>query len=53
MNSLQRPRKISILGSNGKDYIFLLKPKDDLRKDARLMEFNGLINLLLKKDPGK
>ncbi|ORY51967.1 hypothetical protein BCR33DRAFT_404224 [Rhizoclosmatium globosum] len=51
MNSLQKPRKITILGSNGRDYIFLLKPKDDLRKDARLMEFNGLINKLLKKDP--
>ncbi|KAJ3075069.1 serine/threonine-protein kinase M1 [Podochytrium sp. JEL0797] len=51
MNSLQKPRKITILGSDGKDYIFLLKPKDDLRKDARLMEFNGLINKLLKKDP--
>ncbi|KAI8612937.1 hypothetical protein BC830DRAFT_1134506 [Chytriomyces sp. MP71] len=51
MNSLQKPRKIQILGSDGKDYIFLLKPKDDLRKDARLMEFNGLINKLLKKDP--
>ncbi|KAJ3252885.1 serine/threonine-protein kinase M1 [Chytriomyces hyalinus] len=51
MNSLQKPRKIQILGSDSKDYIFLLKPKDDLRKDARLMEFNGLINKLLKKDP--
>ncbi|KAJ3030098.1 UNVERIFIED_CONTAM: serine/threonine-protein kinase M1 [Siphonaria sp. JEL0065] len=51
MNSLQKPRKITIYGSDGKDYIFLLKPKDDLRKDARLMEFNGLINRLLKKDP--
>ncbi|KAJ3201378.1 hypothetical protein HDU82_008154 [Entophlyctis luteolus] len=50
MNSLQKPRKITILGSDSKDYIFLLKPKDDLRKDARLMEFNGLINKLLKKD---
>ncbi|KAJ3131138.1 hypothetical protein HK100_006742 [Physocladia obscura] len=51
MNSLQKPRKITIRGSDGKDYIFLLKPKDDLRKDARLMEFNSLINKLLKKDP--
>ncbi|KAJ3333865.1 hypothetical protein HDU76_002191 [Blyttiomyces sp. JEL0837] len=50
MNSLQKPRKISVLGSDGRDYIFLLKPKDDLRKDARLMEFNGLINRLLKKE---
>ncbi|KAI9005259.1 hypothetical protein BC832DRAFT_531539 [Gaertneriomyces semiglobifer] len=51
MNSLQRPRKLTIKGSDGREYIFLCKPKDDLRKDCRLMEFNSLINKLLKKDP--
>lgn len=51
MASLQKPRKITIVGSNGQDYIFLCKPKDDLRKDARLMEFNSMINKLLRKDP--
>ncbi|KAJ3412040.1 serine/threonine-protein kinase M1 [Chytridiales sp. JEL 0842] len=50
MNSLQKPRKLMVLGSDSRQYIFLLKPKDDLRKDARLMEFNGLINKLMKKD---
>jgi len=29
---------------------FLCKPKDDLRKDSRMMEFNTMINRLLKKD---
>jgi serine/threonine-protein kinase ATR len=28
--------------------MFLGKPKDDLRKDARLMDFNAIINKLLK-----
>ena len=51
LSSLQRPRKIIVLGSDGKDYIFLCKPKDDLRKDTRLMEFNALVNKLLKKNP--
>ncbi|KAJ3040430.1 serine/threonine-protein kinase M1 [Rhizophlyctis rosea] len=51
MHSLQRPRKITIIGSDGRDYSFLCKPKDDLRKDCRLMEFNAMINKLLKKDP--
>ncbi|KAJ3291727.1 serine/threonine-protein kinase M1 [Borealophlyctis nickersoniae] len=51
MHSLQRPRKITVQGSDGRDYIFLCKPKDDLRKDCRLMEFNAMINKLLKKDP--
>jgi serine/threonine-protein kinase ATR len=48
MRSLAKPRKVSLMGSNGRKYIFLGKPKDDLRKDARLMDFNGIINKLLK-----
>lgn len=32
--SLQRPKKIKIIGSDGREYIFLCKPKDDLRKVA-------------------
>ncbi|XP_032120263.1 serine/threonine-protein kinase ATR isoform X4 [Sapajus apella] len=42
--SLQKPKKISLKGSDGKFYIMMCKPKDDLRKDCRLMEFNSLIN---------
>lgn len=48
MRSLAKPRKITIKGSNGQIYMFLGKPKDDLRKDARLMDFNSIINKLLK-----
>lgn len=48
MPSLQRPKKIIFVGENGKDYPFLVKPHDDLRKDARLMDFNSMINKLLK-----
>ncbi|KAG5438013.1 hypothetical protein PCANB_000360 [Pneumocystis canis] len=50
MNSLQKPRRITIIGSDGRHYPFLCKPKDDLRKDARLMEFNGMINKFLRID---
>lgn len=50
MRSLARPRKITIQGSNGQIYMFLGKPKDDLRKDARLMDFNAIINKLLKSN---
>ncbi|EMD40504.1 hypothetical protein CERSUDRAFT_44292 [Gelatoporia subvermispora B] len=50
MRSLAKPRKITITGSDGQTYMFLGKPKDDLRKDARLMEFNGIINKLLKSN---
>nr|XP_023680216.1 serine/threonine-protein kinase ATR isoform X1 [Paramormyrops kingsleyae] len=48
--SLQKPKKISLKGSDGKSYTMMCKPKDDLRKDCRLMEFNSLINKCLRKD---
>ncbi|KAI9688750.1 MAG: serine/threonine-protein kinase M1 [Bathelium mastoideum] len=50
LNSLQRPRKLSVRGTDGKLYGLLCKPKDDLRKDQRLMEFNAMINRALKRD---
>ncbi|CAK9143133.1 unnamed protein product [Ilex paraguariensis] len=51
LSSLQRPKKIFLLGSDGIERPFLCKPKDDLRKDARMMEFNAMINRLLSKCP--
>jgi len=39
------------LGSDGIERPFLCKPKDDLRKDARMMEFTAMINRLLSKYP--
>ncbi|KAM8736458.1 serine/threonine-protein kinase ATR isoform 1-T1 [Acanthopagrus schlegelii] len=48
--SLQKPKKISLKGSDGRGYTMMCKPKDDLRKDCRLMEFNCLINKCLRKD---
>lgn len=50
LSSLQRPRKLTVRGSDGKAYGLLCKPKDDLRKDQRLMEFNTIINRALRKD---
>jgi serine/threonine-protein kinase ATR len=50
MSSLMKPRKITIEGSDGRLYSFLCKPKDDLRKDMRLMEFNNMINRFFKRD---
>jgi serine/threonine-protein kinase ATR len=45
---MQKPRKITVKSDDGKKYSFLCKPKDDLRKDARLMDFNSMINKMLK-----
>ncbi|KAL4186626.1 hypothetical protein AMTRI_Chr09g34870 [Amborella trichopoda] len=51
LSSLQRPKKVIFHGSDGIDHPFLCKPKDDLRKDARMMEFTAMINRLLSKYP--
>jgi serine/threonine-protein kinase ATR len=50
LSSLQRPRKLTVRGSDGRSYGLLCKPKDDLRKDQRLMEFNAMINRALQRD---
>ncbi|XP_052740279.1 serine/threonine-protein kinase ATR isoform X2 [Bicyclus anynana] len=49
--SLQKPRKVTLRGSDGKAYIIILKPRDDLRKDYRLMEFNAVVNRFLQDAP--
>ncbi|XP_052214022.1 serine/threonine-protein kinase ATR-like isoform X2 [Dreissena polymorpha] len=51
LSSLQKPKKITLKGSDGGNYVMMCKPKDDLRKDCRLMEFNGIVNKFLRKDP--
>lgn len=51
MTSLMKPKRIVFIGSDGRDYPFLAKPKDDLRKDNRMMEAAGIINKLFKDDP--
>ncbi|KAK9112594.1 hypothetical protein Scep_020113 [Stephania cephalantha] len=51
LSSLQRPKKVVFIGSDGIERPFLCKPKDDLRKDARMMEFVSMINRLLSKYP--
>nr|QGN03465.1 target of rapamycin [Ixodes ricinus] len=51
ITSKQRPRKLCIKGSNGKDYMFLLKGHEDLRQDERVMQLFGLVNTLLVNDP--
>jgi len=48
--SKQRPRRISMLGSNGIRYEFLLKGHEDLRQDERVMQLFGLINACLNND---
>jgi hypothetical protein len=53
MHSKERPRKLTVLATDGKRYNFLCKREKvgDLRKDARMMEFASVVNRLLAKDP--
>lgn len=51
ITSKQRPRKLCIKGSDGNDYMFLLKGHEDLRQDERVMQLFGLVNTLLLNDP--
>ncbi|KAJ1388344.1 Tetratricopeptide-like helical domain superfamily [Sesbania bispinosa] len=51
ITSKQRPRKLTIHGSDGDDYAFLLKGHEDLRQDERVMQLFGLVNTLLENSP--
>ncbi|XP_055592827.1 serine/threonine-protein kinase ATR-like [Uranotaenia lowii] len=51
LQSLQKPRKITLIGNDGREYTMMMKPKDDLRKDFRLMEFNAVVKQYLYQDP--
>ncbi|PIA14095.1 hypothetical protein COEREDRAFT_99151 [Coemansia reversa NRRL 1564] len=48
--SKQHPRRIYIYGSDGNQYTFLLKGREDLRQDERVMQLFGLVNSLLARD---
>lgn len=41
----------SLTGSNGHEFVFLLKGHEDLRQDERVMQLFGLVNTLLANDP--
>ncbi len=51
ITSKQRPRRLQIHGSDGKDYGYLLKGHEDLRQDERVMQLFGLVNMLLDATP--
>jgi len=50
ISSKQRPRKLTIMGSDGSEYHYLLKGHEDLRQDERVMQLFGLVNTLLAGD---
>ena len=48
--SKQHPRKMSVYGSDGREYQLLLKGHEDIRQDERVMQLFGLVNTLLQID---
>ncbi|KAL1687363.1 armadillo-type protein [Schizophyllum commune] len=48
--SKQRPRRLSLTGSDGRDYQYILKGHEDLRQDERVMQLFTLVNTLLSVD---
>ena len=50
LDSKQHPRKISMIGTNNKEYIYLLKGHDDLRQDERVIQIFNLVNLIMSKE---
>ncbi|GJQ08825.1 hypothetical protein GpartN1_g616.t1 [Galdieria partita] len=50
INSKQRPRRLVVYGSDGREHTFLLKGHEDLRQDERVMQLFGLVNELLSQN---
>ncbi|CAG8511510.1 8195_t:CDS:10 [Diversispora eburnea] len=50
LNSIRKPRKITIVGTDGNDYPFLVKGGEDLRLDQRVILLFSIMNELLRKD---
>lgn len=51
ISSKQRPRKFMLVGSDGKNYQYILKGHEDLRQDSLVMQLFGLVNTLLADNP--
>ncbi|THC91833.1 hypothetical protein EYZ11_008703 [Aspergillus tanneri] len=50
LQTKKRPRRMTLKGSDGKSYMYLLKGHEDIRQDERVMQLFGLVNTLLDND---
>jgi len=50
LNTKQRPRKISFIGTDNKEYKYLLKSHEDLRQDERIIQVFSYVNSILSLD---
>ena len=52
LNTKQRPRKLSFIGTDNKEYKYLLKSHEDLRQDERIIQVFNYTNSILSLDKG-
>ena len=45
-----KPKKITVRGSDGRSYTYLLKGREDLHLDERMMQFLEIVNKFLRQD---
>ena len=51
LGSIRRPKRITVHGSNEKDYNLLIKGGEDLRLDQRVQQLFQIMNGIFKEDP--
>ncbi|KAI8840789.1 hypothetical protein BJ741DRAFT_561343 [Chytriomyces cf. hyalinus JEL632] len=51
MSSMRRPKKIVMLGTDEKEYPWLVKGGEDLRLDQRIEQMFGIMNELMLRNP--
>ena len=49
-NTKQHPRQLSMIGTDDKEYLFLLKGHEDLHQDERAMQLFNLVNTILSNN---
>ena len=49
-NTKQHPRQLSMVGTDDKEYLFLLKGHEDLHQDERAMQLFNLVNTILSNN---
>ena len=51
MSSIRKPKRLTILGNDQKEYKYLVKGGEDLRLDQRVEQLFGVMNQVFARDP--
>lgn len=50
MESIRKPKRINIRGSDEREHPFLVKGGEDLRQDQRIEQLFDVMNIILSQD---